>query len=112
MAEGKDYCDRKTNLLKSNFDELLEVKLELLLITISKLKKNSNLCISTAPFERGLGSDDICALLHLLRWALPPFAACACHICSPGGRGWMVAGLGFAACEGFNRNYGGLFLLW
>jgi hypothetical protein len=30
MAEGKDYCDRKTNLLKSNFDELLEVKSEII----------------------------------------------------------------------------------
>ncbi|KAH7521163.1 prefoldin subunit 5 [Ziziphus jujuba] len=25
MAEGKDYCERKINLLKSNFDQLLEV---------------------------------------------------------------------------------------
>lgn len=25
MAEGKDYCDRKINLLKSNFDQLVEV---------------------------------------------------------------------------------------
>ncbi|KAJ4803381.1 Prefoldin subunit 5 [Rhynchospora pubera] len=25
MAEGKDYCERKVNLLKSNFDELLEM---------------------------------------------------------------------------------------
>ncbi|OMO62420.1 Prefoldin subunit [Corchorus olitorius] len=25
MAEGKDYCDRKINLLKSNFDQLIEV---------------------------------------------------------------------------------------
>ncbi|KAG0491662.1 hypothetical protein HPP92_004708 [Vanilla planifolia] len=25
MAEGKDYCDRKINLLKSNYDELVEV---------------------------------------------------------------------------------------
>ncbi|WVZ59398.1 hypothetical protein U9M48_009544 [Paspalum notatum var. saurae] len=25
MAEGKEYCERKINLLKSNFDELLEV---------------------------------------------------------------------------------------
>ena len=25
MAQGKDYCERKVNLLKSNFDELLEV---------------------------------------------------------------------------------------
>ncbi|XP_077247142.1 prefoldin 5 [Tasmannia lanceolata] len=25
MVEGKDYCDRKINLLKSNYDELIEV---------------------------------------------------------------------------------------
>ena len=25
MAEGKDYCERKINLLKSNFDQLIEV---------------------------------------------------------------------------------------
>lgn len=25
MDEGKDYCDRKINLLKSNFDQLVEV---------------------------------------------------------------------------------------
>nr|CAB3499331.1 unnamed protein product [Digitaria exilis] len=25
MAQGKEYCERKINLLKSNFDELLEV---------------------------------------------------------------------------------------
>ena len=25
MAEGKDYCERKINLLKSNYDQLLEV---------------------------------------------------------------------------------------
>ncbi|XP_010546249.1 PREDICTED: probable prefoldin subunit 5 [Tarenaya hassleriana] len=25
MVEGKDYCERKINLLKSNFDQLLEV---------------------------------------------------------------------------------------
>ncbi|KHN23103.1 Putative prefoldin subunit 5 [Glycine soja] len=25
MPEGKDYCDRKINLLKSNFDQLVEV---------------------------------------------------------------------------------------
>ncbi|CAA7410627.1 unnamed protein product [Spirodela intermedia] len=25
MAEGKDYCERKINLLKSNYDELVEV---------------------------------------------------------------------------------------
>ncbi|XP_044491777.1 probable prefoldin subunit 5 [Mangifera indica] len=25
MAEGKDYCERKVNLLKSNFDQLIEV---------------------------------------------------------------------------------------
>ncbi|XP_021300334.1 probable prefoldin subunit 5 [Herrania umbratica] len=25
MAEGKDYCERKINLLKSNFDQLVEV---------------------------------------------------------------------------------------
>ncbi|XP_010521869.1 PREDICTED: probable prefoldin subunit 5 [Tarenaya hassleriana] len=25
MEEGKDYCERKINLLKSNFDQLLEV---------------------------------------------------------------------------------------
>ncbi|XP_023513364.1 probable prefoldin subunit 5 [Cucurbita pepo subsp. pepo] len=25
MAEGKDYCDRKIKLLKSNFDQLIEV---------------------------------------------------------------------------------------
>ncbi|KAE9611574.1 putative prefoldin alpha [Lupinus albus] len=25
MAEGKDYCERKINLLKSNFDQLMEV---------------------------------------------------------------------------------------
>ncbi|KAF3327957.1 putative prefoldin subunit 5 [Carex littledalei] len=25
MAEGNDYCERKTSLLKSNFDELLEM---------------------------------------------------------------------------------------
>ncbi|OAY74662.1 probable prefoldin subunit 5 [Ananas comosus] len=25
MAEGKDYCERKINLLKSNFDELVEM---------------------------------------------------------------------------------------
>ncbi|PON68218.1 Prefoldin alpha subunit, archaea-type [Parasponia andersonii] len=25
MAEGKDYCERKNNLLKSNFDQLVEV---------------------------------------------------------------------------------------
>ncbi|KAJ3682304.1 hypothetical protein LUZ60_014877 [Juncus effusus] len=25
MVEGKDYCDRKINLLKSNFDELLDM---------------------------------------------------------------------------------------
>ncbi|KAJ1295089.1 hypothetical protein BS78_01G196900 [Paspalum vaginatum] len=25
MVEGKEYCERKINLLKSNFDELLEV---------------------------------------------------------------------------------------
>ncbi|XP_061368639.1 prefoldin subunit 5 [Gastrolobium bilobum] len=25
MAEGKDYCERKINLLKSNFDQLFEV---------------------------------------------------------------------------------------
>ena len=24
-AEGKDYCDRKINLLRSNFDQLVEV---------------------------------------------------------------------------------------
>ncbi|WRX14029.1 Prefoldin alpha-like - like 1 [Theobroma cacao] len=27
MAEGKDYCERKINLLKSNFDQLVEVSL-------------------------------------------------------------------------------------
>jgi hypothetical protein len=25
MNEGKDYCERKINLLKSNFDQLIEV---------------------------------------------------------------------------------------
>jgi hypothetical protein len=25
MPEGKDYCERKINLLKSNFDQLVEV---------------------------------------------------------------------------------------
>ncbi|GFS39597.1 prefoldin 5 [Actinidia rufa] len=25
MVEGKDYCERKINLLKSNYDQLLEV---------------------------------------------------------------------------------------
>jgi len=25
MAEGKDYCERKINLLKSNYDQLIEV---------------------------------------------------------------------------------------
>ncbi|XP_062201527.1 prefoldin subunit 5-like [Phragmites australis] len=25
MAQGKEYCERKINLLKSNFDELLEM---------------------------------------------------------------------------------------
>ncbi|KAA8541479.1 hypothetical protein F0562_025442 [Nyssa sinensis] len=25
MAEGKDYCERKVNLLKSNYDQLVEV---------------------------------------------------------------------------------------
>jgi hypothetical protein len=25
MTEGKEYCERKINLLKSNFDELVEV---------------------------------------------------------------------------------------
>ncbi|KDP37534.1 hypothetical protein JCGZ_05973 [Jatropha curcas] len=25
MAEGKDYCERKINLLKSNFDQLIEL---------------------------------------------------------------------------------------
>lgn len=25
MAEGKDYCKRKISLLKSNFDQLVEV---------------------------------------------------------------------------------------
>lgn len=25
MTEGKDYCERKINLLKSNFDQLVEV---------------------------------------------------------------------------------------
>lgn len=25
MSEGKDYCDRKINLLKSNYEELIEV---------------------------------------------------------------------------------------
>jgi hypothetical protein len=25
MTQGKEYCERKINLLKSNFDELLEV---------------------------------------------------------------------------------------
>ncbi|XP_010249496.1 PREDICTED: probable prefoldin subunit 5 [Nelumbo nucifera] len=25
IAEGKDYCDRKINLLKSNYDQLIEV---------------------------------------------------------------------------------------
>ncbi|XP_065868024.1 prefoldin subunit 5 [Euphorbia lathyris] len=25
MTEGKDYCDRKINLLKSNFDQLIEL---------------------------------------------------------------------------------------
>lgn len=25
MAEGKDYCDRKIKLLRSNFDQLIEV---------------------------------------------------------------------------------------
>jgi hypothetical protein len=26
MAQGKEYCERKINLLKSNFDELAEVR--------------------------------------------------------------------------------------
>jgi hypothetical protein len=26
MAQGKEYCERKINLLKSNFDELSEVR--------------------------------------------------------------------------------------
>ncbi|PWZ57072.1 putative prefoldin subunit 5 [Zea mays] len=26
MAQGKEYCERKINLLKSNFDELVEVR--------------------------------------------------------------------------------------
>ncbi|KAG1371024.1 putative prefoldin subunit 5 [Cocos nucifera] len=25
MTEGKDYCDRKINLLKSNYEELIEM---------------------------------------------------------------------------------------
>ncbi|KAF2322594.1 hypothetical protein GH714_019601 [Hevea brasiliensis] len=25
MAEGKEYCERKINLLKSNFDQLIEL---------------------------------------------------------------------------------------
>ncbi|KAL9676503.1 hypothetical protein QQ045_004717 [Rhodiola kirilowii] len=25
MAEGRDYCERKISLLKSNYDQLLEV---------------------------------------------------------------------------------------
>lgn len=29
MAEGKDYCERKINLLKSNFDQLIEVSFHL-----------------------------------------------------------------------------------
>ncbi|EMS47026.1 putative prefoldin subunit 5 [Triticum urartu] len=27
MTQGKEYCERKINLLKSNFDELLEINL-------------------------------------------------------------------------------------
>ncbi|KAF7811535.1 putative prefoldin subunit 5 [Senna tora] len=28
MVEGKDYCERKINLLKSNYDQLLELVVE------------------------------------------------------------------------------------
>ncbi|XP_044488598.1 uncharacterized protein LOC123213267 isoform X1 [Mangifera indica] len=31
MAEGKDYCERKINLLKSNFDQLIEIPPKLVL---------------------------------------------------------------------------------
>ncbi|CAN6463381.1 unnamed protein product [Victoria cruziana] len=29
MAEGKDYCDRKINMLRVNYDELVEVRCKL-----------------------------------------------------------------------------------
>ncbi|XP_022743468.1 probable prefoldin subunit 5 isoform X2 [Durio zibethinus] len=33
MAEGKDYCERKINLLKSNFDQLIEINASMELLS-------------------------------------------------------------------------------
>lgn len=37
MVEGKDYCERKINLLKSNFDQLIEVSFPDFIIIIKRI---------------------------------------------------------------------------
>ncbi|KAG5531565.1 hypothetical protein RHGRI_026242 [Rhododendron griersonianum] len=45
MAEGKDYCERKINLLKSNYDQLLERADEACWMGVLYTESRENCCI-------------------------------------------------------------------